>query len=405
MGRAVESMRKASLGRLLKRAPVVAMASAIIILLAAAGCEKRDQSAEPPKTAPIDVTVVTVTPRDVPVSFEFIAQTQSSRQVNIQARVSGFLDKRIYTEGETVKEGQVLFQMDKKPFQVQLNQQLAALAMQQAALETARSNLARVKPLARLKALSQKDLDEATGQFQSAEAAVAQAQAEVESARLNLSYTTITSPVAGITSAANQADGTYLNQENSLLTTVAVLSPMWVNFSLSENAREKFRMEVEKGLLRTPKDLNFEIEIVLIDGRIFPHKGTITFAEPSYSAETGTFLIRASVDNPEGELHPNQYVRARLNGAVRPEAVLLPQRAVMQGAKGHFVWVIDKNNQADLRPVTVGEWYQDEWFIDEGLQKGERVAVDGTLLLRPDAPVRVTMKVDAPEQHVAPKGN
>ena len=197
---------------------------------------------------------LTVTPRDVPVTFEYVAQVQSSRQVNIQARVNGFLDKRVYTEGEIVKEGQTLFLMDQKPFKAQLDQAKAALAQQEAALEVARKNLARVKPLAAANALSQKELDDATGQFQSAAAAVAQAKAVVEQAEFNLSYTVIKSPVDGITSFAQQADGTYLNLMNSQLTTVAVLSPSYVNFSLSENDRLRYHDEVAKGLLREPPE-------------------------------------------------------------------------------------------------------------------------------------------------------
>jgi len=269
--------------------------------------EKKAPAAPPPPV----VSVMEVVPSDVPVSFEYVAQTQSSHLVNIQARVSGFLDKRMYTEGAVVKEGQVLFQMDAKPFRVQLAQAEAALAKQEAALETARLNLARTKPLAEQNALSQKDLDDARGQYQSAAAATEQAKAQVESARLNLSYTTITSPVTGVSSSARQTDGTYISPQNSLLTTVAVLSPMWVNFSLSENEMQKYRDQLERGLLLAPKDAGYEIEIILVDGSLYPYTGRMTFAEPSYNAQTGTFLVRASVDNPDGILRPNQYVRAR----------------------------------------------------------------------------------------------
>jgi membrane fusion protein, multidrug efflux system len=342
----------------------------------------QSQKTAPAPTPPV-VTVVEVLPRDVPVTFEYVAQTQSSHLVNIQARVSGFLDKRLYTEGAVVKEGQVLFQMDAKPFQVQLDQAKAALARQEAALETARLNLARTRPLAQQNALSQKDLDDATGQFESASAATEQAKAQVETAKLNLSYTTITTPVTGISSSARQTDGTYINPQNSLLTTVAVLSPIWVNFSVSENEMQKFRDELAQGLLRGPKYKDYEVEIVLVDGTVFPFIGRMTFAEPSYNAQTGTFLIRATVDNPNGILRPNQYVRARLKGAIRPKAILVPQRAVQQGSRGNFVWVAGPGDKVEQRPVAVGDWHGDDWFIFEGLRSGERVVVDGGLTLRP----------------------
>ena len=360
------------------------VAAAVFLL----GCKSKKEATAPPP--PVVVTVMDIIPRDVPVAFEYIAQTQSSHLVNIQARVSGFLDKRMYTEGAVVEKGEVLFQMDAKPFKVQLAQAEAALARQKAAFEMARLNLARTKPLTKQKALSQKDLDDATGQYESAAAAVEQAKAQVEAAKLNLSYTTITSPVTGVSSSARQTDGTYISPENSLLTTVAVLSPIWVNFSLSENEMQKYRDQLEKGFLRAPKDNNFEVEIILVDGSVYPYKGRMTFAEPSYNAQTGTFLIRASVDNPDGLLRPNMYVRARLKGAVRPKAILVPQQAVQQGSKGHFVWVVDKDGKVEQRPVVVGEWLGADWFIFEGLRSGEKVVVDGALTLRPS--VAVTAK-------------
>jgi len=340
------------------------------------------------------VMVMEIVQRDVPVVFEYVAQTQSSHLVNIQARVSGFLDRRMYTEGERVKEGQVLFQIDAKPFQVQLDQAKAALAKQEAALETARLNLARVKPLTEQNALSQKDLDDATGHYLATAAAVAQARAEVESARLNLSYTTIRSPVNGISSSARQTDGTYINPQNSLLTTVAVLSPMWVNFSLSENELQRYRRQIAAGRLRPPKSEEYEVEIILVDGSVYPYTGRMTFAEPSYNPQTGTFLIRVSVDNPKGILRPNQFVRVRLKGTVRPKAILVPQRAVQQGSRGQFVWVVGRDGKVEERPVTVGEWHGDDWFIFEGLKAGEQVVVDGGLTLSPGTAV-LTKPCDA----------
>jgi membrane fusion protein (multidrug efflux system) len=351
------------------------------------GCKKEQPK---PQAPPPAVSVIKIEPRDVPVTFEYVAQTQSSQQVEIRARVSGFLDKRTYTEGAIVKEGEVLFLMDKKPFQAQLDAMKGALAQQQARLQTAQANLARIKPLAAQNAVSQKDLDDALGVEQAAAAAVETAKAEVVQAQLNLSYCTIASPVTGITAAAMQQDGAYINPLNSQLTTVAVLSPIWVNFSLSENEFKRYRTQVASGQLRPPKGNDYIIELVLVDGSIFPYTGRITFAAPSYNAQTGTFLIRASVNNPEGVLRPNQYVRARMKGAVRPNAILVPQRAVQQGAKGHFLWVVTKEGKSELRPVVIGDWSGENIFIPQGLQAGDQVVVDGGLTLSPG--ILVTVK-------------
>jgi membrane fusion protein (multidrug efflux system) len=362
---------------------------ASLILFAASGCEKHEAARSQQKQQPPNVEVITVELRDVPVSFEYIAQVQSSREVSIRARVSGFLEKRVYTEGAVVKEGQTLFLMDQKPFKVQLDQAKAALAKQEASFEVARQNLARVKPLAAANALSQKDLDDANGQYQSAAAAVEQAKASVEDAKLKLSYTVITSPVDGVTSYAEQADGTYLSPSNSQLTTVTVVSPAYVNFSVSENDWLRYRGQIDKKLIIHPKNEEYVVEIILSDGSIYPLTGKVTFANPSFNAQTGTFLIRATVNNPNGLLRPNQYVRIRLKGAVRPNAVLVPQRAVHQSSKGHFVWVVDKESKAEQRPVVVGEWQGNDWLISEGLHAGDQVVVDGALALRPDVPVNV----------------
>ena len=358
----------------------------LVIGAGLAGCGR-----EPPKPAPppLEVTTLKIEARDVPVTAEYVAQTQSSQAVNIQARVSGFLDKRVYTEGATVKAGQVLFKMDTKPFQAQVDGAAAALQRNQASLDVATANLKRVKPLVDQNALSQKDLDDATGQYEQAGAAVAQSKAQLQSAQLDLSYTTITSPVDGVTSYAAIADGTYLSPQNSQLTTVSVLSPMWVNFSLSENEIQRIQNDVKAGRLKLPPDRNMTVEIEQADGNLFPYTGKITFADPSYNSQTGTFLIRATVQNPNGVLRPNQYVRARLRGAIRPNAILVPQRAVQQGGNGHFVWLINKEGKAELRPVVVGDWSGESWFISEGLQAGDQLVVDGAQRLSQGATPKV----------------
>lgn len=360
-----------------------------VVLAAVAVLSSCGKPPPKPPPAPLEVTTMIIEARDTPVSSEYVAQTQSSQGVTIMARVSGYLDKRVYTEGAVVKAGQVLFQLDPKPFQVQVDGAAAALQRNQAALEVATANLKRTKPLAEQNALSQKDLDDAQGQYEQSAAAVAQSKAQLESAKLDLSYTTITSPVAGITSFSAVAEGTYINAQNSQLTTVSVLSPMWVNFSISENEVERIRANVKKGLLRLPSDQQLLVEIELGDGTPYPHTGKITFADPSYNSQTGTFLLRATVDNPRGVLRPNQFLRARVLGAVRPNAILIPQRAVQQGAQGHFVWLINKEGKAEQRPIVVGDWYRDNWFVSEGLRVGDQLVMDGAMRLSQGATVKV----------------
>ncbi|HEX7908108.1 MAG TPA: efflux RND transporter periplasmic adaptor subunit [Paraburkholderia sp.] len=353
-----------------------------------AACSK---SAPPEVSQPVDVAVMTVAQSDTPVDFEFVAQTQSSRAVEIRARVDGFLNKRTYAEGQMVREGQTLFLMDPKPFEAALQTAQGELAQQQARLSVTKANLARVIPLAAQNALSKKDLDDATGNEHEAQAAVAAAKGQVQTAQLNLSYTTIKSPLAGLSSYARQQDGSYVTQAQSgLLTYVYQMDPMWVEFSISENEMLQYRDQISKGQLRFPPNDQFQITLLLADGSTFPARGRIDFANPVFSAETGTFLVRAVFANEKGLLRPGQFVRARVSGAVRPNAVVVPQRAVQQGAKSHFVWVVNKDNKPSQRPVELGEWQGDNCFINDGLRAGETLVVDGAIRVSPKSALNIT---------------
>jgi len=358
----------------------------LVAAVLATGCQKQEKKAAgPPAT---DVGVITVALRDVPLVFEFVGETQSSQQVEIRARVSGFLEQRTYTEGALVKTGDVLFRMDQKPFQAALSAAQAELAQEQARLTTARANLGRVRPLAAKNALSQKDLDDATGQEQAAAAAVERARANVINAKLNLGYTTITSPVDGLSSFAKKQVGSYIDATNSLLTYVAKLDPMWVNFSLSENEVLRTRSQQESGALKMPERGALEVEIVMADGSVYPSRGHIAFADASFSAETGTYLVRAEVKNREGLLRPGQFVRVKVIGAQRTRAITVPQEAVVQGQRGESVWTVDKDSKAQSRVVEVGEWSEGNWVVRTGLREGDVVIVDGSVRLAPGAPVR-----------------
>ncbi|CAB3762398.1 efflux RND transporter periplasmic adaptor subunit [Paraburkholderia humisilvae] len=352
-----------------------------------AGCKKPPAEAQRP---PVEVTIVTVEAKATPVDFEFTAQTESSRQVEIRARVEGFLDRRMYTEGDLVRPGQTMFIMDRKPFEAALQTAKGELAQQQARLTVTKANLARVVPLAAQNALSKKDLDDAIGNEKEAEAAVIAAQGQVQTAELNLSYTIIKSPLLGVSSYARQQEGSYVTPtQGGLLTYVYQLDPIWVNFSISENELLRYREQIKKGQLIFPTDNKFDVKVILADGSTYPDVGHIDFTNPAFSSETGTFLVRAVFANPKGVLRPGQFVRARVSGAVRPNAILVPQSAVQQGSKSHFVWVLDKESKPHQRVVEVGDWHGDDWFITQGLQTGERVIVDGAIRVNTDSQIKV----------------
>ena len=372
-------------------APLRAFAclGAALAALAAAGCSKET----PPPQRPVpEVTVITVQPQNIPYVPNFVAQTESSRQVNIVARVSGYLDRIAYQEGEVVKEGQLLFQLDPKPFQAQLDAARGELQSQQARFTTAEANLGRVKPLAQQNALSQSDLDKAQGEFDSAKAAVFSAQAKVTEAQLNLGYATIRSPVTGLASRALQRQGAFVNamSESANLTYVAAVDPIWVTFSVSQNMTAKWREETTSGRIVQPKNRDYEIEVVLPDGTRYPNRGKINFADPSFSQDTGSFMVRAALPNPKRELQPGMFVTAYARGAMRPNAIVVPQLAVQQGSNGHLVYVIKQDGTAEVRPVVVGDYYgEKEIVVASGLHAGDRVVVEGLLRVIPGQPVKI----------------
>jgi len=374
------------------------------VLLAGCGKNEPTQSDAPQRPAP-EVVVMAVAPQTIPYVSTFVAQTESSRQVDIVARVSGFLDRIAYQEGETVREGQVLFRLDPKPFEAQLDAARGELQAQQARFTTAGANLNRIKPLAQQNALSQADLDRAQGEFDSSKAAVFAAQAKVKEAELNLGYTTIKSPVTGLASRALQRQGAFINSmsESSKLTYVAALDPIWVNFSVSQNQAAHWREMYEKGTLVRPASSDYVVDVIMPDGRRFPQRGRINFADPSFSQDTGSFLVRAVLPNPTRELRPGMFVTAEVRGATRPNAIIVPQLAVQQGANGHLVYVVNASGTAEVRPVVVGDYVgARDIVISSGLAAGDRVVIDGVMRVVPGQPVKVSATKTQQEATSAP---
>ncbi len=335
---------------------------------------------------PVDVTVVSVAPQTTPATYEFTGKTESSRAVEIRARVEGYLDKIAYTEGDFVRAGQLMFQLDPKPFQAALDSAKGDLARAEAQLANASATLARVKPLARQNALSQKDLDDAVANERSAQAQVQSAKAQARTAELNLGYATIKSPFNGLADKSQFREGSLVTPgSNSLLTTVVQLDPAWVNFGAGENDVLKFRRQKASGQLKATE--NPDVELVLADGSVYPNKGRIDYVAPTIDAQTGTLAIRAEIPNPDRVLSPGQFVRVRLQGIERANVLLVPQRAVMQGPQGKFVYVVSPENKAEVKPVQVGDFYGDQWIITSGLSGGEKVIVDGAIKVRPGSPI------------------
>jgi membrane fusion protein (multidrug efflux system) len=339
---------------------------------------------------PAAVTTMTVAPKDVLAQFEYAGQTAGSREVEVRARVRGILQSRNFTEGTRVKKGQSLYTIDRAPFAAALARAEADLAGAKARLAQARRNVERLKPLHAENAVSQKDFDDAESAQSVGEADVQAAEARLVEARLDLQYTRVEAPIAGIVGRTLASEGTLISGPELLLTRITQVDPIWVNFGIPEGDRLRIRSEAEAGRLVLPKDMRFDVHVRLADGEVYRRAGLLTFEDVRISAQTGTIDARAVLPNPEGRLNPGQFVRVTLAGALRPGAMLVPQRAVLDGPQGRFVYVVDDKSSAQPRPVEVGEWAGSDWIITGGLKAGDRVIVDGVMRIGPGAPVQAT---------------
>jgi membrane fusion protein (multidrug efflux system) len=339
---------------------------------------------------PAEVNVTTVQPQTLPVTLEYTGQTAGSREVEVRARVTGILLKRNFVEGGPVKQGQSLFTLDPAPFQAALARTQADVAAAEARLEQAQRNAARLKPLYAEKAVSQKEYDDAVSGESISAADVKAARARLTEAKLNLEYTRVEAPVSGVASRAIASEGTLVSGPNVLLTTVIQVDPIWVNFGIPDTEQARLQKDADAGRLKLPK--NFEVELRLGDGSTYPKKGKLSFADVRISPATGTREARAELPNAEGALRPGQFVRVILHGAERPGAVTVPQRAVLEGPQGKFVYVVNEKSAAEARPVEAGAWSGERWIITSGLKGGEQVIVDGVMKIGPGAPVKVAEK-------------
>ncbi len=376
----------------------LAIAATVAAATLLAACGKGTPGGGMPH-GPVPVAAITVQAESLPVSFEYPAQTLGVREIEVRARVTGILEKRNYTEGSRVKAGQSLFTIDPAPFAATLARAEADVAAAEARYEQAQRDAARLKPLIAAKAVSQKEFDDAHSSEAIGRADLLAARARQREARLNLDWTRVESPIAGVASRALKSEGSLVSGPDVLLTTVTQTDPIQVIFGIPDNERLKLRHEVDAQRLQLPDDGRFKVSLRLSDGSTYAQTGQTDFADVRVSRETGTSEGRAEVANPAGLLQPGQFVRVQLSGAVRNNVFRVPQRAVLEGPKGRFVFVVGKEDKAEIRPVTTDEWQDGDVVVTTGLTAGEKVIVDGVIKLGPGAPVQVA----PPAEKVAEK--
>jgi len=364
----------------------------LILTLALCGCRKAEQAAE----APPVVEYVTVQQRDVPITYEWVSVLDGSVNAVIRPQVTGYLVKQLYREGELVRKGQALFEIDPRTFQAALDQADASLeqargylASQQAIHIAAKADLDRVRPLVAQHAVSKKDLDDAIGReasagaaVESAKAAIVAAAANAKKARLELNFTRITSPVEGIAGIAKAQLGNLVSPSMPTeLTSVSTVNPMRAYINVSE--QELLKAQKESGV---PIE-KVVLQLVLADGSLYPHKGKFVLADRQVDSTTGTLKVGALFSNPGHLLRPGQFGRLRAQLAVKKGALLIPQRAVTEMQGKYLVAVVTPDNKADVRPVKVGERFGPDWIIEEGVKAGEKVVVEGVQKALPGAPL------------------
>jgi membrane fusion protein (multidrug efflux system) len=331
------------------------------------GC-KKEQTAPPP---PPEVEVVTVTQKDVPIYSEYVGTADGLVNATIRAQVQGYLIKQNYREGDLVKKGQVLFEIDPRTFQAALEQANGQLAAQQARWDTAKANLKRIKPLAEQNAVSQKDLDDATGTEQAAHASVIAAQAAVDKAKLDLGFTKVTSLIDGIAGIAKAQIGNLVGPGAAEeLTTVSTVNPIKVYAQISEQ-------EYMKAMGKQTDARKLPLELILADGSIYPHKGEIAFADRQVDVRTGTIRVAALFPNPNNLLRPGQFAKIKVKMETKQGALLVPQRAVTEMQGKYLVAVIGSDNKVGIKPVQATEKVGSDWIIEEGLKPGDRVVAEG----------------------------
>lgn len=361
--------------------PLVRPTLCLIALLALSACGKEEAGKSDAAAAPpaLPVTVLRVEQKAVPIVFDAVGQTEGSREIEVRARVSGILEKRVYNEGDRVKAGAVLFKIDRAPFEIALKQARAALAEEQARLEQARRDADRLRDLAEQRAIGQREYEQALAAFKQSTAAIAGAQASVDEAQLNLSYTTVTAPIGGITGRALRSEGSLVtaNTDTALLTTLTQFDPIWVRFSLSSAEYDRLRGTQARA----------EVRLLNQDGSVAADKGRLNFAASTVDRTLGTVQLRAEFRNSGMRWLPGQYVKAQVL-AGEQQAFLIPQAAVTQNEQGRAVWVVGPDNKVAPRPIQTANWIGSDWVVTGGLQSGELVVIDNMMKLRPGSTVQ-----------------
>jgi membrane fusion protein (multidrug efflux system) len=357
------------------------------------GCKKKEETAAPP---PPDVKVAQVLQKTVPIYVENVGETVGQSDIEIRARVEGFLQTVDFQEGSFVKKGDLLYTIDPQPLRAALAQAQGRVAEAQAQLSKAHQDVARYKPLVEKNAISREEYETSVSAEQAATASVDAAKASAQDAQLNLGYTNVYSPIDGLVGKTQVKPGNLVGRgENTLLTVVSNVDSVHVRTNVSE--RDYLRLARAKGAVPKTADKSaFAFELVLADGSVYNHKGKLVFADRAVDPTTGTLGIEAEFPNPDHLLRPGQYTRVRAEIDQKKDAILVPQTAVQELQGTYSVAVVGSDNKVSLRPVQASDRIGSLWVIDTGLKPGEKIIIEGLQKVRDGVTVNPTV-VQIPE--------
>jgi membrane fusion protein (multidrug efflux system) len=341
---------------------------------------------------PPEVVVETAKVEALPLQFEYAARTAGYREVQVRAQVSGILQERTYQEGSHVKQGQVLFRIDPRPYQAALARAKGTLAQEQARYRQTDRDLKRIRELQKKGFASESELDNAVSNFEQSKANIEAAKAEVQAKQIDLDYTTVEAPISGITSRETVSEGSLMvagDPNASLLTQITQLDPIYVNFAAPDSEVASVRSGLQDGSLVREGGSQMSVEIKFGDGSSYPLAGRVDFTDSLIDRNTGTVSVRAVVPNPKQALMPGQFVRVVVKGITKPNAITVPERALSQGPNGTFVYVVDDQGLARIRPVGTAHTAGGRWVVQSGIEAGDKVIVEGLPKVHPNAPVKV----------------
>ena len=350
------------------------------------GC-KQDAGSAPPLQVP-EVGVVVATAQDVPDEPEFIGQAESSRPVEIRSQVTGILKQWFFKEGRDVKKGDRLYQIDPVPFHAAMLSAKAKVAQSEARLVQAKQNLARVKPLLAEQAVSTKDVDDAVAEELAAKAALEGAKAELVKAKFDLDNTLIIAPISGMIERTRVYEGRLVSAQTDLLTMIHQVDPMYVIVSAPESFLLKRKRDTDAKRIQHPGVYQLRGVLTFVDGTMYQHEGVLDLLDVGLKTDTGSRQARVVFPNPDRVLLPGQFVRVRFKGTLKTGAILVPQRAVQQGAKGSILFVVGNDDTVEMREIVATNWQGNQWIVEEGLHVGDRIIVEGLHKIVPGAPVK-----------------